>query len=425
MKLLLLILTLGQVPDSRGEVVTTTPVYRGETASAPIAEKSHIRNEGGSDGAGLCVYSSVIIAGAYQGVADLDRLKQSQLWRYVKTRPGGSYPEKLARDLNAVYPLEQTGERWSQYTGTDTSVIEKLSRAGFPVCSTMDTGALYDYQKIHHMITLAHYRKDGWACVVDNNNPGKFHWMPAQEYDRRAFDGGTLWLFWWHKLPAQALGYGVSIMAALAFLLVAIRRRWMAPVAAIILIGCMATPGQAQHATACGPGGCVIQRNHMHSDGIYMMYPQNQATSEWTDTYKPYTDRDGRRYLTARVTSTRYGAGSIWFQPASWASGTKQATTAETEKPESIPVEKHERPQDTATNYGVQIEKLREQPRESIITNDPDFNPNATLAEGHPLIMAPPVQGQLTRLLLFPGACVVLGVALFLRFRQRPAVATS
>jgi hypothetical protein len=421
MKTLLLFLVCCQTPDSRGEVVTTTPAYRGERASAPIGREHHIRNEGGSDGAGLCVYSSVIIAGAYQGVADLDRLKQSQLWRYVKARPGGSYPEKLARDLNAVYPLEQTGERWSQYTGTDTSVIDKLSRAGYPVCSTMDTGALYEYRKIHHMITLAHYRKDGWVCVVDNNNPGKFHWMPAKEYDRRAFDGGTLWLFWWHKLPAQALGYGVSIMAAVAFLLVAIRRRWATPVAAVFMLSCMVTPSQAQQ---CGPAGCVVRTNHMHPNGVYVMYPQNQTvTSDWADTYKPYTDRDGRRYLTARVTSGRYGIGTLWFQPDAWSGGTKQTPTADAaEKAEKKPIPK---PADNATNYGVQIEKLREQPRESIITNDPEFNPNATLADIEPLIAAPPVQGQLTRLLLLPAACAVLLVALFIRFRNPTTAATA
>lgn len=410
MKTLLLFLVCYQTPDSRGEVVTTEPAYRGERASAPIGREYHIRNEGGSDGAGLCVYSSVIIAGAYQGVADLDRLKQSRLWHYAKARPGGSYPEKLARDLNAVYPLEQTGEKWSQYTGRDTSVIDKLSRAGYPVCSTMDTGALYDYKKIHHMITLAHYRANGWACVVDNNNPGQYHWMPATEYDRRAFDGGTLWLFWWHKLPAH-LGYGASIVATLAFLLVAIRRRWMTSAASIAFFF-LATPGQAQQ---CGPAGCVVQQNHMHPNGVHVMFPRTQAhASDWADTYAPYTDRDGRRYLTARVTSARHGGGTVWFRPDAWASADVKA--------EQRPAPK---PADNATNYGVQIEKLREEPREAIITNDPTFHPDVAPVEGHSPIVAPPPQGLLTRALLPPAACALLLVALFVRFRQPRTAATA
>lgn len=202
MNALLLLALLAQTPDARGEVATREDTYQGQAASAPILDKFHIRNEGGSDGAGLCVYASVVMAGATQGVADLATLKASALWRHAKSRPGGSYPEKLARDLNAVYPFEKYGEKWQQYTGTDFEVLEKWSKEGRTVASTMNTGGLYNYQPIHHMIDVIGFKRGGYAGVVDNNEPYIRRWMPAKEFERRAIDGGTAWFFIWDKLPA-------------------------------------------------------------------------------------------------------------------------------------------------------------------------------------------------------------------------------
>lgn len=195
----------GQVPDRRGEVAVPVPSYRGVNASAPIPVELHVRNEGGSDGAGLCVISSVLSAGMAQGVpglnvSGLDEAsgqnkpgKGSLLWRTAKARKGGYSPDKLAALLNEVMP----GEKWVSYVGTDPSEIEKLTKAGFRVCATMNTGQQYGYRHIAHMVNDCHYETNGWSCVVDNNDPGMFHWMPTTERDRRLKDGGTLWAFAW------------------------------------------------------------------------------------------------------------------------------------------------------------------------------------------------------------------------------------
>ena len=189
---------LGQEPDRRGEVAIDAPAYRGVNASAPIPPSQHLRNEGGSDRAGLCVPTSVTINGAYQGVADLDQGKASRLWSTAKSRPGGYGPVKLAALVGETVP---STEIYESVVGTDPSILDKWSREGLPIGATMNTGALYGYKAIHHMISLVHYRTGGWACVVDNNDPGKFHWMPASEFDRRWPDGGTGWAFVWKKLP--------------------------------------------------------------------------------------------------------------------------------------------------------------------------------------------------------------------------------
>lgn len=236
--LLLLIATvaLGQTPDGRGEVATSSPEYRGVSATAPIPPQFHIRNEGGSDGAGLCVISAGITNGLYQGIPGLEVPgrdeasgrtvpgKGSILWRTAKARPGGYGPDKLASLIEEVMPEE----KWASYVGTDFGVLDRLSRMGYPIAATMSTGQLYHYAPIHHDVSLLHYRTGEWACVADNNDPGKYHWMPAAEFDRRTIDGGVFWAWIWTALPPSDqshFGAAVFALAALGGLIFAVRPR--------------------------------------------------------------------------------------------------------------------------------------------------------------------------------------------------------
>jgi hypothetical protein len=201
----------GQEPDGRGEVALREPEYRGTRASAPIPPEMHLKNEGGSDGAGLCVIASILINGRYQEVPGLEGGKGSRLWQTAKARPGGYYPDKLERLLNEVMP----GEKWTSYSGQDATVLDTLSRKGLPIGATMKTGAFYEYQPIHHMISLIEYRTGGLACVVDNNDPGVYHWMPATEFARRWIDGGEGWAFAWSRLPLAAKVSLIVLAAAI------------------------------------------------------------------------------------------------------------------------------------------------------------------------------------------------------------------
>lgn len=207
-------------PDSHGEDVVATPSYRGERANAPIPSRFHVRNEGGSDGAGLCVISSITCNGAFQGVKDLLGLKDSPLWRAAKRAPGGYSPDKLRNLLDRLPGLKD--EKYASYIGTDTSVLDRWSRRGYPIGATMNTGQLYSYRYIHHMISLIHYRKGGYAIVVDNNDTGRYHVMPAGEFDRRWPYGGTAWAFIWTRLPALRNPVGPKASCEIGFLLVAV-----------------------------------------------------------------------------------------------------------------------------------------------------------------------------------------------------------
>lgn len=209
--LILALVSHARAQDKRGEITLNEPTYQGVTANAPIPPENHILNEGGSDGAGLCVISSILANGRYQEVPELEAGKASDLWRAAKAQPGGYYPGKLEKLLNRVLPEE----KWFSWEGDGTDLLKRYSAEGYPIGATMSTGALYGYQPIHHMISLIHIDNE-WACVVDNNDPGKYHWMPAKEFARRFPDAGKGWGFVWLRKPP-----GLEILLKAAALLMA------------------------------------------------------------------------------------------------------------------------------------------------------------------------------------------------------------
>lgn len=235
------VLILGLVaiacPCSRAqdrEYVTPLPARDGAVASAPVQPRHHVRNEGGSDGAGLCVISSILANGMYQGVPGFSRTghdewtsedapgKGSALWLAAKAAPGGYSPEKLQKLVDRVVP----GERYASHVGTDPEVLDRLSRDGYPIAVTMNTGELYQNKPIHHFVSLLHYRTDGAACFMDNNDkPGVYRWLSANTFGRRTLDGGVLWAWiWTRKPPAGGQTAFILLAAALIIVIKASRR---------------------------------------------------------------------------------------------------------------------------------------------------------------------------------------------------------
>ncbi len=200
---------------------TETPKFRGVDANAPIPPELHLRNTVGTDQAGLCVPSSVTINGRYQEVPGVESILP-----LARQRPGGYGPDKLSGLLRETVP----DEKYASYVGTDTAVLDKLSADGLPVGATMNTGSLYGWQPIHHMISLTHFdSQKNVACVVDNNQPGVFTWMTAKDFGRRWIDGGTGWAFVWLRkrtiLSWEHKGAVAVVAVALVFAALVIRRR--------------------------------------------------------------------------------------------------------------------------------------------------------------------------------------------------------
>ncbi|MBE7197458.1 MAG: hypothetical protein INR70_06620 [Parafilimonas terrae] len=188
------LVALVAAPAAAGpETHTKTPSYQGTTARAPIPAAMHQRNTGGSDGAGLCVIASMVANGRYVGVPEL-----AELWAAARDRPGGYSPLKFQLLVNEILP----GEKWASYEGRDPMILDRLSRQGYAIGATMNTGELYGYRRIHHMVSLVHFDWDAdLACVVDNNEPGVYTWMKAREFVRRWIDGPEGWALVWKRRP--------------------------------------------------------------------------------------------------------------------------------------------------------------------------------------------------------------------------------
>lgn len=155
-------------------VTTSNPVHpNGTRATIDVPAEQHIRNIGGSDGAGLCVITSNELAGRWQSI---DFLSGAQKW-FAK-RPGGSYPEMLARDLKLFAASKNAPlPKHIQHTGGDIEFFRLAMKTRRSVSITYaGHDNFYGAQGIAHMVTGAHL--DGQlGAIIDNNEPGRWRWM--------------------------------------------------------------------------------------------------------------------------------------------------------------------------------------------------------------------------------------------------------
>lgn len=165
---------LGGVTRGSTEVVTYLPV----------AERT--KNVGGSDGAGLCVFSSIGHAARYQNI---DALKNIQKW--MRSKPGGGYPSKVDKVIAQICQ-EQNVEKvqYLQYEGTDLSIIQAVLASGRMACVTYDGRDPHYRQHIEHMVNVVACTNE-WVCVLDNNfiEDGGLVWLTPAEFKSRWIGG--------------------------------------------------------------------------------------------------------------------------------------------------------------------------------------------------------------------------------------------
>lgn len=154
----------------------------------------HIKNVGGSDGAGLCVFTSMQHSCDLQNVHGFERMK-FRAW--MQKRPGGGYPSKVKKMLEQYsresnVPLPD----YIQVESNDLEILKlacKTGRMPGVTYSRSPTGR-YGGQSIAHMVSLAH-ADDNWFCVLDNNYIGdtNYEWMTPAEFLRTYSGGRTGW----------------------------------------------------------------------------------------------------------------------------------------------------------------------------------------------------------------------------------------
>jgi hypothetical protein len=184
MKHTILLLTglaaLGQVagpmaPDGKTQVALDLP------------RALHLRNSAGTDGAGLCVFTSISHSARWQNLPLLQNFRD-----YMKRYPGGGWPERVDQMITRIArELNQPKPEYVQVTGTNLDVLRlavKTGRMPGVTYSFSPTGR-YGGRRIAHMVSLVHAGEGGWWAILDNNYPGTLEWMTEEQF-RRTYTGG-------------------------------------------------------------------------------------------------------------------------------------------------------------------------------------------------------------------------------------------
>lgn len=182
--MLSLILFLTLAADS--QVGGRTSPDGAEQIQIDLPGTQQLKNVGGRDGAGLCVFTSIEHSGRWQNVEKLTGFQNQ-----MKKELGGGWPEKVDKMLGKYAP----NTAYLQYSGDDPSLLKLAIKTGRMPCVTYGYSPRYGGSgRIAHMVNLVHLT-DKWAAVLDNNFVGEnnYEWMAPAEFTRRWKLGGGGW----------------------------------------------------------------------------------------------------------------------------------------------------------------------------------------------------------------------------------------
>lgn len=156
----------------------------GTHVECDLPAEYRMKNVGGRDGAGLCVFTSIMHAARYQ--------QEPKLWEFQKqmrAEPGGGYPAKVDKMIARYGP----GTNYVQHEGGDADFLKLALRTGrMPSVTYCGRDGVYYKSNIAHMVNLA-YLDGSRAAILDNNYIGNYLWMTESEFDSRWQGQGGGW----------------------------------------------------------------------------------------------------------------------------------------------------------------------------------------------------------------------------------------
>ena len=178
------------VPSSRPDIGATIAGGTGPDGTQiacdlPMSQQMH--NTGGSDGAGLCVFTSIAHAARWQQVGQLEDFQQ-----FMKSHPGGGYPDKVDKMIAAASKAHGMDKPdYLQSEGMDLELLKAACKSGrMPgVTYSFSPSGRYGGKKIAHMVSLIQ-ATDQWFVILDNNypcdaaHPDNYEWLTPQEFQR-------------------------------------------------------------------------------------------------------------------------------------------------------------------------------------------------------------------------------------------------
>jgi hypothetical protein len=152
----------------------------------------HMENTGGSDGAGLCVFTSISHSARWQHVELLENFRD-----WMTRYPGGSWPDKTAQKIKQIAAEKKLPEPQYLQVEGGKEILDvlraALSSGRMPgVTYAFSPTGRYSGRRIAHMVNLVHL-DDRYACVLDNNYikplEAAYEWMSVDQF-LKTFTGG-------------------------------------------------------------------------------------------------------------------------------------------------------------------------------------------------------------------------------------------
>jgi hypothetical protein len=164
-----------------GATVAGPTAPDGTEINCDLPRDLQVKNRGGSDGAGLCVFASLKHSAQWQNV---DALRNIFEWMFK--HPGGGYPDKVDRVIAQI--CQERGvpkPNYIQVESRDLDILRLASKTGrMPaVTYSFSPSGRYGGARIAHMVSLPH-ADDKLFGVLDNNFPGTIEWMTPAEFQR-------------------------------------------------------------------------------------------------------------------------------------------------------------------------------------------------------------------------------------------------
>lgn len=159
----------------------------GKEIQCHLDERFHLKNRGGSDGAGLCVFASLKHGSIFQHVRQTE-----DIFEFMFTRPGGGYPSKVDKIISLLCESKKVElPDYLQIESRDLEILKLACKTGrMPgVTYGFSPTGRYNGQRIAHMVSLCH-ADDDWFGILDNNYPRSIEWMDPNTFLRVYTSGG-------------------------------------------------------------------------------------------------------------------------------------------------------------------------------------------------------------------------------------------
>lgn len=191
--LLVLLLFSPAVADVIGAKVGGVVAPDGKTEiQVDLPGIQHLLNKGGSDGAGLCVFTSISHSARWQHVAVLEDFRD-----WMTHYPGGGWPQKVDQKIRQICAERHVPvPAYIQVEDRDVSILKKALASGRMAAVTYSrspTGR-YGGSRIAHMVSMVH-ADENFVAILDNNFPGTdaYEWVSWHEFSTIINPGGQYW----------------------------------------------------------------------------------------------------------------------------------------------------------------------------------------------------------------------------------------